>query len=89
MTIPLFAEVTGWIAAISFLSAYSLLTAGRIHGDSQVYQWLNVIGATGFIVNAVWNGAWPVAALNIIWIGIGITALWRIAQRKGSSTSAM
>jgi hypothetical protein len=26
--------------------------------------------------------------LNVIWAGIGLTALWRIMRTKGSSTSA-
>jgi hypothetical protein len=50
---------------------------------------MNVFGAAGFIVNSGWNGAIPSAALNIIWMGIGVVALWRIVKRKGSSTSAM
>jgi hypothetical protein len=88
VTASLFAEITGWVAALSFLAAYSLLSAGRIRGDSEAYQWLNVVGAAGFIVNATWNGAWPVAVLNVIWIGIGIAALWGIARRKSSASSA-
>jgi hypothetical protein len=64
------------------------LTAGRLHADSRAYQWLNVVGAAGFIVNSGWNGALPSATLNVVWAGIGLTALWRIARKKGSSTSA-
>ncbi len=42
------------------------------------YQWLNVVGALGFIANSSWNGAWPSAALNVIWVGIGVVALIKI-----------
>jgi hypothetical protein len=66
-----------------------LLTAGRLQANDRAYQWLNVVGAAGFIINSGWNGAIPSAALNVIWAGIGLTALWRIARKKGSSTSAM
>jgi hypothetical protein len=66
-----------------------LLTAGKLQANDRAYQWLNVVGAAGFIINSGWNGAIPSAALNVIWAGIGLTALWRIARKKGSSTSAM
>jgi hypothetical protein len=81
-------EVIGWIAALLILAAYGLLTAGKLKADSPAYQWMNVAGAAGFIVNSGWNGAIPSAALNIVWMGIGAVALWRMAMKKGSSTSA-
>ena len=81
-------EAIGWIAALLILGAYGLLTAGKLTAQSPAYQWMNVVGAAGFILNSGWNGAIPSAALNVIWAGIGVTALWRIAHRKGSSTSA-
>ena len=88
MTLGLAIEIIGWAAAVAILAAYALLTAGKLQADDRAYQWLNVAGAAGFIINSGWNGAIPSAALNVIWAGIGLTALWRIARRKGSSTSA-
>lgn len=83
-------EVAGWVAAVLILAAYGLLTAGRLKADSRAYHWLNIFGAAGFILNSGWNGAIPSAALNVVWMGIGVAALWRIAtRRKDSSTSAM
>ena len=81
-------EVIGWLAALLILAAYALLTAGKLQAQSRAYQWMNVLGAAGFVVNSGWNGAIPSAALNVVWGGIGLAALWRIAHRKGSSTSA-
>jgi hypothetical protein len=80
-------EVAGWIGAALILGAYALLSAGRVTGRSATYQLMNVVGAAGFVINGWWHGAWPSAALNILWLLIGGTALWRI-RRKGSSTSA-
>ena len=57
------------------------MTAGRITSDSRIYQWLNVIGALGILINAGWHQAVPSVVLNIIWAGIGIVALIRIARR--------
>lgn len=81
-------EAVGWVAALLILAAYALLSAGRLTARDRSYQWMNVVGAAGFIVNSGWNGAIPSAALNVIWAGIGLAALWKIATRKGSSTSA-
>ncbi|HVE01605.1 MAG TPA: hypothetical protein VNB78_07940 [Sphingomicrobium sp.] len=80
-------EIVGWIGAVLILAAYGLLSAGKIGGQSRLYQWMNVGGAAGFVVNGWWHGALPSTALNIVWMLIGAIALWRIGRR--SSTSAM
>ena len=85
----LLVEAAGWTGALLILGAYGLLTAGRLQAQSVAYQALNVIGAAGFIVNGWWHGALPSAVLNVIWMLIGGVALWRIAARRRSSTSAM
>ena len=77
-------EIVGWAGASLILLAYLLLSAGRLTGQSLVYQAMNVVGAAGFIVNGWWHGAIPSAVLNVIWMLIGTIALWRIlARRKG------
>jgi hypothetical protein len=84
----LLVEIAGWTGALLILSAYLLLSMGRVSGQSASYQWMNVAGAAGFIVNGWYHGALPSAVLNVIWMLIGGTALWRM-RRRGSSTSAM
>lgn len=83
----IFVEVVGWAGALLILAGYALLTSGRVTARSPLYQWLNVVGAAGFIVNGFANEAYPSAGLNIVWMGIGAVALWKIAK-GGSSTSA-
>jgi hypothetical protein len=68
-------EVFGWAAAALILGAYALLSAGRLRAESISYQVMNIIGAAGFVVNSGWNGALPSAAMNVIWMGIGVYAL--------------
>ena len=80
-------EVAGWSGATLILLGYLLISAGKLTGRSRLYQWMNVVGAAGFVVNGWWHGAKPSAVLNIVWMLIGGVALWRIARR--SSTSAM
>jgi hypothetical protein len=82
-------EVAGWAGASLILLAYLLLSAGKLTGQSLVYQAMNVVGAAGFVVNGWWHGAIPSAALNVLWLLIGAIASWRIIRKQGSSTSAM
>lgn len=81
MTLKLFVEVAGWGAALLILGAYTLLSLGRLQARSALYQWMNVAGAVGFIINSGWNGAWPSVGLNVVWLGIAAYALNR--NRRG------
>lgn len=73
-------EVVGWLGAGLILAAYALVSTGRLEGRSAAFQWMNLAGAAGFVVNSGWHGAWPSAVLNIIWIAIAATTLYRIAR---------
>ncbi|MFO1503858.1 MAG: hypothetical protein U1F39_08570 [Steroidobacteraceae bacterium] len=70
-------EIAGWLAAGLILSAYALLSTGRLRAGSRWYQGLNLAGAAGFVINSGWNGAIPSAALNVVWMGLACYALWR------------
>ena len=76
-------EALGWLAALLILIAYGLISAGKIVARSLTYQLLNIFGAAGFIVNSGWNGAIPSAALNVVWMGIGIFTLLRYGRSSG------
>lgn len=76
MTIAI--EIIGWLGAALILVAYLLLSTGRLGGRSRAYQWMNVVGALFFVANSGWNGAIPSAALNVVWMGIGLVTLWRV-----------
>jgi hypothetical protein len=76
MTGPLI-DTAGWIGAAALLVAYGLVSSGRLNGRSIRFQLLNLTGAAGLLANGIWHGAWPSAALNAIWLVIGITAVMR------------
>ena len=78
-------EAVGWIGAALILLGSLMVTTGKLTGQSAAFQWMNVAGAAGFIVNGWWHGALPSTALNVIWMGIGIVALWRITRRRAQS----
>jgi len=82
-------EVAGWAGALLILLAYLFLSAGKLTGQSLVYQGMNIVGAAGFVINGWWHRAIPSAVLNVLWLLIGGVATWRILRRRGSSTSAM
>jgi len=68
-------EMIGWAGAALLLGAYALLSGGRLKAEAPAYQLMNILGAAGFVVNSGWNGALPSAAMNVIWLGIGLYAL--------------
>ncbi len=72
-----FVEIAGWFAAASILGAYFLLSVGKLQARSAIYQWMNALGAIGFIVNSGWHRAMPSVALNVIWLAIAVYALRR------------
>lgn len=75
-------EVIGWAAAAVLLSAYLLLTAGRVTASSRLYQWLNVLAGAGLILNSGWNGAYPSVAINVVWMVIGFYGLIKAAGAR-------
>jgi hypothetical protein len=74
-------DVIGWFGALLIIAAYALLSAGRLKAESIAYHLMNILGAVGFVVNSGWNGALPSAAMNVVWIGIGMYALFQRRTR--------
>lgn len=81
-TTELAVEIVGWTGAGLILLAYLLLSMGKVTGQSPHYQWMNVAGAAGFVVNGWWHGALPSTALNVVWMGIGLVALSGIWRKR-------
>lgn len=80
-------EILGWLAAVLILGAYILLSLGRLDGRSPLFQWMNVVGAAGFVVNSGYNGALPSAALNVVWMAMGLFTLVQLARARGGQTT--
>jgi hypothetical protein len=75
-------DVLGWLGAAALLAAYGLVSTNRLNGDSVRYQELNLVGAVLLIVNSLYYGAYPSVGVNVVWIGIGLFALWRVWQAR-------
>lgn len=77
-------NVVGWLGMALLIGAYALVTAGRLHGTSLMFQLMNLFGGAFLMVNSAYYGAWPSAALNVVWVGIGTVGLLRAAHgRRG------
>ncbi|MGB9331059.1 MAG: hypothetical protein WCB10_09850 [Steroidobacteraceae bacterium] len=74
-------EIIGWAGALLILAAYALLSGGKLRAQSLTYHLMNILGAAGFVVNSGWNGALPSAAMNVVWIGIGVYAVYQLRRR--------
>lgn len=89
MTLTTFAiEAAGWIGAVLVLAGYALVSRGRLSGQSPMFQWLNIIGASGFIINTAAHGAIPSVVLNVIWVGMGFFSLWTIYRSRKAKLSS-
>jgi hypothetical protein len=76
-------EASGWLGAALVVLAYGLTTLGRIAAGSRTSSTLNLTGGLGLMINAAANGAWPSAALNLVWLGIAAAGWSWISPRLG------
>jgi len=67
----------GWAGAVSMLTAYLLLLGRRISADGLRYLSLNFAGSACLAVSTSAAHAWPSAAVNLIWLAVGVVPLVR------------
>ena len=75
-------NVVGWAGMALLISAYALVTAGRLAGTSLTFQVMNLLGGALLMVNSAYYGAWPSAALNLVWVVIGTVGMARAGVRR-------
>ena len=80
-------SVIGWAAAVALLLGYRLVTVGRVSGESVTYLVLNLFGSIGLGVSTAVAHAWPSAAVNVIWLGLGIGPLARAVRSRARRRS--
>jgi len=84
----LIVDVLGWAGAAMLLSAYGLVSAKRLEGDSVPYQLLNLAGGALLIVNTIYYGSYPSSTVNMVWSLIAILTLsrrWRPGKSSANS----
>ncbi|MBN8578968.1 MAG: hypothetical protein J0L66_18655 [Cytophagales bacterium] len=66
----------GWVGALSYISAYFLVSTKRIQADKPLFHWLNIAGGVLMVVNALSQLDYPNVFVNAVWAVIGLFALY-------------
>ncbi len=80
-------ESTGWIGSAMVVVAYFMNMQGKLSAASPMYKWLNILGSLCLILHTSYHGAYPSAAVNIIWALIGLIAIVRYRKEVNVQTS--
>lgn len=75
-------DIVGWLGTGIVLTAYVLVSTGRIQPKASAYQAANVVAGVGLGLNAFVNEAWPLVALNVVWAAVG---LWNLLVGRTTS----
>ena len=81
-------NVVGWLGMALLISAYALVTAGKLHGPGMTFQLMNLFGGGFLMINSAYYGAWPSAALNLVWVVVGLVGLSRARLKAVASAVA-
>jgi hypothetical protein len=87
LVLTLTIDIAGWIGMALLIGAYALVTSGRLLGTSLLFQLMNLLGGGLLMVNSGWYGAWPSAALNLVWVVIGSVGLVRARIRRTTTVT--
>jgi hypothetical protein len=77
-----FSASLGWIGSISYLLAYLLLSLNKLKSDQRLYHVLNIVGAIGLTVNAIFFQDYPNVIVNVFWGLIALMAILLIGRKK-------
>jgi hypothetical protein len=73
----IYIDIIGWLGSACIILAYWMISRGKISSTSIRYQFLNICGSIFLIINTIYYGALPPAALNVMWLIIGIYSIVR------------
>lgn len=82
MPVEILVDGLGWIGTILLVAAYALLTAGRLRSAGTPYQLMNLVGGVLLLANTAFHAAWPSAALNLVWFGIGAVGIAQAVRSR-------
>ncbi|MBC7746790.1 hypothetical protein H7Y40_02285 [Pedobacter sp.] len=77
-------EILGFVGAIFLMYAYFQASRGRWLATSKAFQTCNVIAAVLLITYSGFKFAYANVLINLIWLVIGLLALWRLFRTKVS-----
>ncbi len=70
-------EIIGWIGTILIVGSYFLNINGKIKSTSVPYILANLVGGILFSIYTYVHRTYPNLVVNIIWVGIAISALMK------------
>jgi len=76
----LFVEIAGWVGSGLILLAYLLVSTERVSSRSLAFHAINLAGAAGLGVNALYHGAIPPTALEVAWAAIAGYGVWKAVR---------
>ena len=79
-------DLAGWLGAALLVAAYAAASATWLPTESRLSQLLNLGGSVGLGIVAASHRAWPSLALNVVWLGIALVSLGRVARPESSGT---
>jgi hypothetical protein len=71
----MFYTIVGWAGAALILLAYCLVTTKKLSSVSKEFQWLNLFGAVGVVINSSVHRAFPAVGLNAAWAIVAVYGL--------------
>ncbi len=77
-----FSLTLGWVGSFAYLLAYLLLSLNKLKAGQKAYHVLNVVGALGLTVNALFIRDYPNVLVNIVWGLIALMAILLIVLKK-------
>ncbi|SFW72787.1 hypothetical protein SAMN02927921_03722 [Sinomicrobium oceani] len=72
--------ITGWVGALLFIAAYFMLSIRVISAEKPFYHYLNAAGGVCLVVHALHLSDLPNVAVNMVWTGIAMLAVYRISR---------
>lgn len=85
-------HLIGGLGTILVLTAYFLVSTGKVPSKSLGFQGINLVGAALLTIYGFMLFAWATVALNGVWGLIAIVALVRVFRdrsRRNGATSAL
>jgi len=80
--------ILGWIGMALIVSAFFLVSHGKIDPKGRSYQFMNVAGSVGIAVDVWHDRSWPAFVLQIVWILVALSALARSRKRKKDAVAS-
>jgi len=74
-------DLLGWSGALLLLGAYACVSFRKLRADGGLYQIINGLGSCVLVVNTIYYHAFPSAFVNVVWIGIAVSAGIRMRGR--------